>query len=383
MISVIISMMFYCFPFISIPLIFIGIIFDKKHSFIYALLLALIFALIAYNFNPNDTHDLYRYYFEMKYYYSNLNFDKFIMTAMSNSKITFSILQYIFAGIGNYHLLTFFITLIGYTISFYIILDYNKIKKYPSIVSIIILLIFIFTFYHINFISGLAQYLAISIAFLGFYLEFIKNKKKLIYKLLYIIPIFIHISMIIIPIIRLILNFDFKKIKSTYIFILIVYMFFPSVFYFILSQFSSTQLIANKINSYMVIGEHHLYTMYDLFTLVMLIFYLIIFILSKNKFKEEIPHKFINLIEIILLINSASIFYRDIFTRFLNLTILCMIIYFSTYLSKSKMKSVIIVLFILLIICICLGSVSINIFINNDFSNIFSNIFKNFNYFLK
>ena len=72
--SLLVTIIFACAPFIAIPLIILGIVMDKKHNVIYGILLALLLAMIAYNFNPKEGHDLYRYYFEMDSYYSNIDF---------------------------------------------------------------------------------------------------------------------------------------------------------------------------------------------------------------------------------------------------------------------------------------------------------------------
>lgn len=380
--SIIISILFFIAPFISIPFIFFGILFDKKHNFIYSLLLALVFALVAYNFIPNQNHDLYRYYYEMEYFYSNISWERYLFYAFSNTKIIFVFFQYIFSQIGNYRLLPFFITFIGYLISFYIILDYSKLKKYRGITKILIILFFACIFYHINFISGLAQYLSISIGFLGFYLEFIKGKNKIIYKILYIIPIFIHISMFIIPLIRIVLHFDFRKIKSKYITTLIIYMFFPILIYKITSLFPALDMISSKIYSYMVMGNRSLFTVYDIFTFLLILFFLIIFYDNKDKIKKEVSNKFLEFTELILLFNVFSPLYRDIFSRILNISILCMCLYIMSLISITNSKKLPIILIFILLFSVILGSVSFNIFRNNDFNNIFSNLFNNFNYYI-
>ena len=164
--SIITIMLFIVMPFLAVPIIFMGMIVDRKHNWIYGLLLAILLALIAYNFSPSETQDLYRYYVEMKTYYSNISFENYMQEMFSNTKILFKVLQLIIAQTQNYQLLPFTMTLVGYFISFYVILDFSNKYKINPIIAIFMILVFILTFYHINFISGLAQYLAISIGFL-------------------------------------------------------------------------------------------------------------------------------------------------------------------------------------------------------------------------
>ena len=382
--SLLVTIIFACAPFIAIPLIILGIVMDKKHNVIYGILLALLLAMIAYNFNPKEGHDLYRYYFEMDSYYSNIDFERFVERNMfNNTKFLFVILEFLVAQIGNNSLLQFIITFIGYAITFYIILDYSKLKDIKPGITLCVMLIFIFTFYHINFISGLAQYLAIVVGFLGFYLEYIKGKKKWFYKLLYIIPALIHMSMILIILLRLLLCFNYKSIKKYYILALIAYALLPSIVYQIFSVIPSLSMIAYKINGYMLNEVSIFAGIYDIGTLMLLILYMYIYYTSKNKLTKELPEKFIQFVEIVLLLNIFSIPYRSIFARILNLTILCINIYLLSYLKNTKNRHLIIILLALFMFCVVLGSVNFNNIISNDFNNIFSNLLNNITYYFE
>lgn len=377
----IISLLFYLVPFITVPVILLTLIFDNKHNLIYSILLGLIFAIIAYNFIPDENYDLYRYYLEMEYYYSHISFTKFLSHYSFGNKYLLILLQYIFAQNGNYRLLPFVITLIGYSLSFYIILDYSKIKNYSGISKVFTLLFFTLTFYHINFISGLAQYLSIIIGFFGFYLEYIKNNKKWIYKIFYILPLFFHISMIIIPLIRLVLHFDFNKIKKVYIIILSMYLILPTIFYKIISLFSILSIFSQKISSY-VINGNSLITSYDFFTLFVVIIFIFIFFNYKKIISESLPSKFLDFSELILFLNLFSLLYRDIFSRIFNISILCMSIIILTLLNKKIGKEKIIITILLSVVSLVLGNTSYNTFKNQNFNNIFNNYNRDFKYFI-
>lgn len=380
----VITIVFACLPFISIPLLIAGIIFDKKHNLIYGILLALFLAIIAYNFNPKEEHDLYRYYFDMQNYYANINFMQFVISNMfSNTKFLFVILQFIITKIGNYRLLPFIITFIGYAITFYIILDYSKLKAIKARVKIMVLLIFICVFYHINFISGLAQYLSIIIGFLAFYLEFIKEKKKWFYKILYILPMFIHLSMIIIPLIRIFIQFDFKRSKKYFFIFLIVYDLMPNVIYGILNLIPIMSALASKINSYMLQSDSIFTVKYEIGTLLLLIFYMYIYYSERKKIIDELPEKYMNFIEIILLFNLCSIPYRAIFTRVLNISILSMTVFLLIYFEKIKSKNTLFILIGLLLFSIVFGSVNLNNILGNDYNGIFQNFLHSIIYYLK
>lgn len=381
--SIIISIVFCIAPFISIPLIFIGIIYDKKRNWLYAFLLALVFAIIAYNFKPTVEQDLFRYYVEMQANFSKINFFEYLNKYFFNTKILFKLFQYIICHIGNYRLLQFFITLIGYYISFYMILDFSKLKKCKPIITIFTFLVFVFMFYHINFISGLAQYLAISIGFLAFYLEYIKKKSKPIYKILYILPMFIHVTMIIILLFRIMLNFDYKKTKLFYIIFLLIYAIFPNLVYILIKSIPFLFTIANKIYIYMIEPTFNSFSTYYIFTVIVVIFFAILFYRYKKGKKKQLPIQFLNLMEFILLFNIFSIPYSVIFTRIFNLTILCMCILIPIYLSKNPKKSKYIIISILIVFSTLSGSVTFNIISTNNFNNIFNKLHKSIFYYLK
>ncbi len=382
--SLIAIILFVCMPFMAIPVVIVGIIVDRKHSYIYALLLAIIFAIIAYNFRPNETQDLYRYYVEMRTHYSNISFEVFIQELFSNTKVIFKTLQYFIALTQNYNLLPFICTLFGYFISFYMILDCAKEYKLKPSLTVIILFIFVLSFYHINFLSGLAQYLAISIGVLGFYLEYVKNKKKSIYKILYIVSFLIHASMIIIPIIRILLNFDYKKIKKVYLIVLIMYAFLPTIIYQIFNILPGMQTIAQKMNYYLLQGNG-ISTTFEIVSLLLLVLYIFIFYRTnrKNKLvKNTNLNKYFDFVEMILLLNIFSIFYKDIFLRIFNISILSMLIYIIIYLKNSNKENIILIL-ILCIFSVLIGSVNLNILLANNFGDVFTNITENLFYYFK
>lgn len=382
--SLIITILCLTIPLISIIAIIVGIVFDKKHRILYGILIALILAVVAYNFTPKEEQDLYRYYLEMNSYYKNIDIDRYLSEAFNNTKIIFKALQYTFAQIGNNRLLPFVITFISYSIVFCIILDYAKMKNINKYVTITIIAIFMCVFYHINFISGLAQFFAISIGFLGFYLEYVKNKKGWIYKLLYVIPIFIHISTIFMLAIRVLLKFNYKKCRKFYIIILIMYIALPGLIYEFLRIVPGMEVIATKINTYLLQGDRRLSGIYDYTTLLLLVLYAYIFFSSKKYAKEQFSIDFLNLIEIVILLNLSSFMYRDIFSRVLNLTIVLYNIYLLYYIHKNRKKDLPLVILFITLLCIGLGSVNINSLSNNNLQNIKKeNINKNILYLLK
>lgn len=85
--------------------------------------------------------------------------------------------------------------------------------------------------------------------------------------------------------------------------------------------------------------------------------------------------------EIVLLFNVFSIFYRDIFSRILTLTMLLNNVYLLIYFVKSSKKQLMIIVPVITLFCIALGSVNLNNILANDYNGIFENINENIFYF--
>lgn len=352
-------------PFISIPFILFGAIYEgKRHPILYSILLSIPFALLAYNYVPDISKDLYRYYVEMKYIYEGMDLAGYLGVMFGNTKVLFNTIQFIFTKIGNYNLLPLAITLIGYSITFYIILDYLKICNCKRKYVALILFVFICVFYHINFISGLAQYLAISISFLAFYLEYVKNKKGIGYKLLYILPCVIHITMVMALFFRILMSFKFEKINKVYLVILIIYLIIPNIF---LIFFSGNYLLTEKIKTYMVNGDRLLSSTYEIAMAALFLIIFIFFTTTKKKVIDITSDKFIELGYIFMLFNLFSIRYEDIFLRFFNYSFLYIILYLGIYLEKIETKNKKFIISFILLICVIFGSVNINNFKSMEF----------------
>lgn len=384
--SIVISLLFIIAPFLTIPLIILGLIRDRKHSIVYIVLLALLMALIAYNFNPESTQDLYRYNYIMDRVYSPLDLGQYLQIMFNNNKFLFEFLKYIVSQIGNLRILPFVCVFIGYFISIYTIFDYTKIKNMKTYKGIFILLLFLCIFYFFNFISGLAQFLATSIGFLAFYLEFVKGKTKIYYKILYLLPGFIHASMFLIILIRILLIFDLKKTKYFIIPLFIFYGVAKNVIYNVVILFENVPLINNlvsKANMYLLETQSAWYSTYGVTIILLLLFFIIIYLFTNKKYREIENEKFCDLIFIVLLFNICSVQYFVIYTRILDFSIVLMNLYLLQVLDIVKRKYKIIIIIGLLLFSLLLGSVNLNLIRGNDFNNIFSNLNENIFYFLR
>lgn len=382
--SIVISLMFIIAPFLSIPLIILGLIRDRKHSKVYIVLLALLIAIISYSFNPKSTQDLYKYNYIMDREYSFLNFGQYLQIMFDNNKFLFEFLKYIISQIGNYRLLPFICVFIGFLIVFYTIFDYSKIKNISVYKSLFIMLTFVCILNFLDFTSGLAQILAIIITMFAFYLEYIKGKKKWYYKLLYVLPGFIHASMFIAIILRILLNFDLKKYIKFAIPILIFYGMAGNFIAFIISPLEFIPIIGtliSKAGMYLVERPACWDSTYGIALMLLNIFYFAIFLITSKQNKEK--EKFDELILLIILFNISSIQYYDICLRFSTFAMILMNIYLLKVLSYNIKKYNYIIFGVMLAFSIAFGSVNYNSIASGDFNNIWNNLYQNLFYFFK
>ena len=130
-------------------------------------------------------------------------------------------------------------------------------------------------------ITGLRNSLAMMIFLLAVYVEYFKEKKNILWKILYIIPCFIHMSMAIGVVLRLCMIFYKNKNKKYIIFALIIYATSPSIILYIVSKFNGSAIFSDlyaKTTHYVNgTGVGLFDNMYDLIKLVSFINLFIIF----------------------------------------------------------------------------------------------------------
>lgn len=184
------------FPLVSIPFALIGFFYDSKLRLLYSMVLGIAAGLIAYNFAPPISFDLYRHHEDvlaMAQYNSWANIPDLLFE--SSEPIQALILN-IIAGTGNPNLLQFIIVTFGYAILLFCIGDYAKRSNAKKSSLLLALLLTLSSFTAINFFSGLWNYIAIIIFALAFYLDVYRGKSKWISYPLYLITPFIHLSMV-------------------------------------------------------------------------------------------------------------------------------------------------------------------------------------------
>ena len=346
----ILALILYCIcPVIAIPLLIVGLIKDKKHRYIYLLILAFFLSVIAFNVTPKMNEDLYRHHDDVLRFGTMEN-TAFINILKSNSELLSLILKRFIYKLGNVNYLQFFITFIDYSIVFYIINDYNSKKENDLKFIGIISLFTIISFSYMTIISNLFNTLALIIFSLGLYFDYSNKKNKLLCYILYISPILIHSSLILPLVILIIFKITGNKVNLKNIIIIFVGLFLIPNIISILNRMFSFGII-NEINSfyknYFINQEQfgYLHTTRILFIyMIKLIPYFVAYFFVKDK-------NSLDDFSMLVLLIIITLFFQSTFSiRYIPIVQLCGLPMICKMLKNiSKKNSYIMIIIILLI----------------------------------
>ena len=334
----IISIIFFFFPVFSILPIFLGLSLDKKYERIYAIFFSIIVAIILYYMIPDTDMDLYRYYRTMNEF-SNMSLMKFWQAYGTSAELLANFVLFLFSKFHNNSLIMVFTTLTSYGIIFYILFDYLKITKLGKIERLSILCFVLSTFLIVYNITGFRFCLARLIFFLAIYLDYFKNQKNIITKILYIIPIFIHSSSVTLVLVRMFM-FLFKNnigFKETIIILLISIS--PNYIIAILSHFTNISFLSTLSSRAEIYLSGAYSGMSNIYLLQLALMFFLLGIVLYEKKKRIGNQKFINFSLIILLISLFYIKTNSIATRFILISTTNSFIFLQDILGKLKPKN--------------------------------------------
>lgn len=325
--------LFLIYPILTVPLILTGSIVDKKNRIIYMTLLAFDIGLISMQLDPSKYGLDLNVYFSIMDIMKQIKWETFIQTYISQKEFLTNILYYIFASIGNYHLWTFTATFICYSIMFYIITDYSTIKEISSKQYWIMIALVILFYNNILALTGVRNNFAMMIYLLAVYKEFFREDKNFLYKLLYIIPCFIHMSMALGIALRIILIFYKKPNKKYIIALLMVYALSPTIVLSIASKLNGTAIFSDlyeKTVTYSASGANILNNVYNLIKIIAFMNLFIIF--EKIYINQE--SKIRNITELICLFTLFSSNYSLVRDRWYDACIILLALCFINDIKK-------------------------------------------------
>lgn len=200
---------FIACPILSIPFIVVGLKNNSKHRNLFLFLIASLFALFSYCYNPTASDDLYRHHEEVRQY-ENTDLGT-LLEKMADSPEQISIAyKFIIGKTGNENLLQYFVALLCYFILLYLLDVNSKENEDVSILKKIGVWFFVLSgFHYLVITSGMFYTLALEIFSLGIFFDY-KFKKKKLGTLLCILPVFIH-TCAVLPLVVLVI---FKMLGS-------------------------------------------------------------------------------------------------------------------------------------------------------------------------
>ena len=182
---------------------FTNIKINKKQYMFILIYFGIAYAFLAAQIKPPPQWDLFHHYNEI----NNMRMgglDYALTQGRYKELFVINFIYYIVSLFSYNNLLVFITVFIEYMIFTYITCDLKE--KYDSEKNTIAFSINFFLFFAlVNIvlsISGIRNVFAFSIASLAVYMDLFKQRKGILKLLLYIIPIFIHPSTIIVPIVR-------------------------------------------------------------------------------------------------------------------------------------------------------------------------------------
>lgn len=187
-----------------------------------SILMGVFFAILAYNFVPKDDYDLVRHWDKADKFKNVESFDSFVRVVKGNKlELLPQMFSFVIAKIGDYNLMQSLMALGGYSMLFYILIDYKNKIQMSNVKFMALLPLAILGQHMLYYFSGLYNYFAINLFALAVYLEFIKGTKKIPF-LLYVITLLIHNSMLLPFALLMLFRFMKKKLTMRSIIIFII-----------------------------------------------------------------------------------------------------------------------------------------------------------------
>lgn len=193
----------------------------KKLKMIFAMLVACI-GFVAYSIEPHKGTDLYRYFEIVDFFKTHTLKEGYLFIGSDYFSITgslFDVLLYVVGKIGNSHFLPMIVSILYYSIVYYIILDFSKEQKVNGMILFIAYVFNIaLTFIPMN-LSGLRFPLASAIICLALYQDLYNKKHGFIVILLYAVAVAVHLFVIPFLIIRVVIN----RIKNKFVYLFLIF----------------------------------------------------------------------------------------------------------------------------------------------------------------
>lgn len=313
---------FLILPIISLPLFFILMLTSKSKKNYYVLLFCLSLGLIAFYIEPIQALDLYRYFKQMDLL-NQLDFLEFIKAYAFKPELISNLVFFIIAKLKQYGFLAMIATTVSYFFVIKCVLECANKKNLRLIEKVIILIFVLSIMIFTHFATRIRNNVGLVLCAYAFYREYVLGKKGNFTKFLYILPCFIHASMLLGVIIRLILLIKEKYLKIVILIIVGVVLVLGNMYIEMIGSFMSNfgmfSSYDDKISAYILSGTEYEPTNVKVkFALMLFILANALYMIKKYNYGKE-NNEYIKMVLVIDLIIISLVQYNDVFLRFFYL----------------------------------------------------------------
>ena len=206
------------FPPLGLPIGLYGIKKDNSNWRIYIFLISLFFAVLAYCFQPKMETDLFRYFLfieELKDTSFNAAINDPSYGMNGQGLFFFTGICWLLGKINDPHLLPAISTFLVYYIALYIICHVSEDIESGKKDVLVVILFFLISCNCYSIINNVRNVLAFSIVSMAVFQDLYLNKKKWWLFVLYLVPVFIHPTALLLIAIRVVIRIAGKvKIPS-------------------------------------------------------------------------------------------------------------------------------------------------------------------------
>lgn len=297
---------------------------NYKFIKIYNIFIIVILSIIAYKYIPSKSMDLYRL-FSVLEKTRMMGLDYLFKYSDYSSLPVASLFFYVISLFNNNHLLPFVACLIYYSTISFIIIDYAQKNNCSRLGLSLSLTMFYLSSNYLGVISEIRNPLAISLFVLFLYKDIQKKFKDYRFLIAYFILCFLHPSMLILFIIRLLLMLN-KRYDKIICILLFLWTKLKSIILSILLLFGSNSffsLITQKFTSYDEV-EAYAVANVNLYTFVYCTIYILIiilFLLLKKRKNVKKYHNNNRMFAYYYCFCIGSIFEYHLFVRFSRLVV--------------------------------------------------------------
>lgn len=316
------TIFFLAIPIISLPLFFVLMLINKSEKNYYVLFFSFSLGIVAFYIEPIQALDLYRY-FEQMDVMGQLNFIEFFNTHVLRPEFLSNLTFFIIAKIKQYGLLSMIATTISYYFIIKCVLECANKKNLRLLEKIVILLFVLSIMIFTHFATRIRNNVGLVLCAYAFYREYVQGKKGLFTKMLYILPCFIHASMLLGVIIRLVLCIKEKYLKVILPIIVGLVVILGNMYITMIGGFMSNfgmfSSYDDKISAYILSGTEYEPTNVKVkFALMLLLLCNVIHMIKRYNYGKE-NSEYTKMILVVDLIVMSLVQYNDVFLRFFYL----------------------------------------------------------------